>query len=121
MTRYRTAWKIAAATVLSAALAHSAWAAEFVILDSDVAGIEAGLVSTGDSIITVPEGGTIVLIGPEGETRVVAGPFEGPLKDAATASDDVGLLERLTASRQQEQTTLGAVRAPKFEGGALKE
>lgn len=111
----------AAAVIASFGLASSAFAADFVILDSDVAGIDAGLVSAGDAIIVVPDGGTVVLIGPEGETRIVAGPYSGALRDAATASNDTGLLERLTAVREQETTTLGVVRAPKFEGGTLKE
>lgn len=121
MTCSRNALKLAVSALVGVTFAHSAWAADFVILDSDVAAIEPGLVAGGDSIITIPEGGTVVLISPEGETRVVAGPFEGPLSQATTATDGAGLLERLTASRGQEQTTLGAVRAPKFEGGALKE
>ena len=112
---------LAAAVIAAPVLSGGALAADYVVLDSDAAGIEPGLVSAGDAVITVPKGATVVLIDPAGETRVVTGPFSGPLSQAASSADTGGVLDRLTAGRTQERTTLGATRAPKFQGGALKE
>ena len=103
---------------LGAGVAHGS---DYVVLDSDVAGIEPGLVSAGNAQITVPEGATVLLIDPEGATRVVSGPFSGPVSEAGTTAQADSVLNRLTAGRDQERTTLGATRAPKFEGGELKE
>ncbi|MGB0852685.1 MAG: hypothetical protein ACPGVA_16340 [Pikeienuella sp.] len=114
------AWLIAA-LISVPFLVGSANAGEYVVLDSDAAGIEPGLVSAGDATITVPEGATVVLIDPAGETRVVSGPYVGPVEQARTAADDSGVWDRLTARRSQDSTTLGASRAPKFEGGGLTE
>ena len=112
---------LAAALISAPLLFGNAQAGDYVVLDSDAAGIEPGLVSAGDALITVPDGATVVLIDPAGETRVVSGPYAGPVEQARTSGDADGVWDRLTARRSQDSTTLGASRAPKFEGGALTE
>ena len=121
MHQLRSSIWLAAVFAFAPVLSGSAVAADYVVLDSDAAGIEPGLVATGEAVISIPSGATVVLIDPAGETRVVTGPFSGPVSQAASAGGDSGVLDRLTAGREQERTTLGARRAPKFDGGALKE
>ena len=112
--------------IAGAAIALSASAAaatDYVILDSTAAGIEPGIVVDGAADIAIPEGAEIVLIDPAGETLVVTGPFAGNLSNAAAAGQE-GLgdaLERMTSSRGADTTVLGAVRAPKIEGGSVTE
>ena len=95
----------------------------FVILDSTAAGIEPGIVVDGTADISIPEGAQIVLIDPSGDTLVVDGPFSGNLRSAAAEGDDdiADALERMTTSRGSDTTVLGAVRAPKIEGGSITE
>ena len=113
---------LAAAAILAGGFTAPAVAADYVVLDSDAAGIEIGLVARGGAHINIPEGATVVLIDPAGETRVVPGPFSGPISQAAAnGANDAGVFERLTTQRGADTTVLGASRAPKFEGGALKE
>lgn len=121
MYKLRSSIWLAAAFAIAPVLGGHAMASDYVVLDSDAAGIEPGLVAAGEAVISIPEGATVVLIDPAGETRVVAGPFSGPVSQAASAGGDGGVLDRLTGGRKQERTTLGATRAPKVDGGALKE
>lgn len=114
---------IAAAAFGATALGGAALASDYVILDSTAAGIEPGIVVDGAADITIPEGAKIVLIDPAGETLVVSGPFSGNLTAAASAGEG-GLgdaLEQMTTSRGSDTTVLGAVRAPKVDGGSVTE
>ena len=109
---------------LATALATGAATAEdYVILDSNAAGIEPGLVVDGTADIAIPEGATVVLIDPSGDTLVVEGPFSGRLAAAAAEGDDsIGdALNRLTTTRGEDTKVLGAVRAPAVEGGSVEE
>lgn len=113
-----------AAAILSAGLAAGAAAAEdYVILDSNAAGIEPGLVVDGTADISIPEGATVVLIGPAGDTLIVEGPFSGRLAGAAAGGGETlgDALGRMTTTRGEDTKVLGAVRAPEIEGGSVTE
>ncbi|MGB0507693.1 MAG: hypothetical protein ACPGGK_16005 [Pikeienuella sp.] len=106
-------------TIGAVLVTSSAWA-DFVILESDAAGIDAGLVVNAGANITVPEGATVLVINDEGQTMMVLGPFTGKLGDAGEVASEE-MLGRITAARQSETKVLGAVRAPRFEGGSIEE
>ncbi|MEM7546095.1 MAG: hypothetical protein AAF367_11215 [Pseudomonadota bacterium] len=121
MSFSRTAATIAGIyTLLSVGMA---WAEDYVILDSNAAGIEPGIVVDGTADVSIPAGATLVLIDPQGETRVVEGPFDGPLVAAQARSDDSfsETLDRLTTSRGQDTKVLGAVRGTLIDGGSVTE
>ena len=114
----------AAAAAFGAALMGSAASAsDYVILDSTAAGIEPGIVVDGMADIAIPEGAQVVLIDPNGETLVVSGPFQGNLVGAASSGEEsLGeALEQMTTTRGSDTTVLGAVRAPKIQGGSVTE
>ena len=105
-------------------LSHTAAiAAEYVVLDSNAAGIEPGVVVDDDAQMTIPEGATVVIVNPKGQTEVVNGPFTGKLSDARTNSSESlsETLDRLTKTRGQDTKVLGAVRSAQVEGGSLTE
>lgn len=109
---------------LGLALSSAAVLAEdYVILDSTAAGIEPGIVVSGRADITIPEGAQVVLIDPAGTTLVVEGPFNGQLVTAANGADEslTQTLGRLTTSRDDDTTVLGAVRGVEVDGGSVKE
>lgn len=84
-------FKTVCAAIAGVALfAGGAGAADYVILDSNAAGIEPGIVVDGGADVTVPDGAQVVLIDPAGETVVVDGPYRGTLA-AAAASGQEGL------------------------------
>ena len=101
----------------------AASAADFVILDSNAAGIEPGIVVAGSAQIDVPAGAEVIFIDPNGETLVVSGPFSGPVNAAAAGADaaPASALESLTTTRGEDTTVLGAVRAPTVSGGSVTE
>lgn len=104
-------------------MATAAAASDYVILDSTAEGIAPGIVVASNADISIPAGAQIVLIDPSGETLVVDGPFAGAVSSAAASGDTsvTGALESLTATRGSDTTVLGAVRAPKIEGGSVTE
>lgn len=111
------------AAAAAAMVAGASAAADYVILDSNAAGIEPGIVVDGAADVAIPEGAQVVLIDPAGETVVVEGPYSGTLA-AAAATGQEGLgsaLSRLTTSRGDDTTVLGAVRAPQVSGGSVTE
>ncbi|MEL7462892.1 MAG: hypothetical protein AAFN79_02430 [Pseudomonadota bacterium] len=109
--------------VVAGLTASAAAASDYVILDSTAEGIEPGIVVASNADIAIPEGAQIVLIDPAGETLVVEGPFAGAVSSAAATGDTSvgGTLESLTTTRGTDTTVLGAVRAPKIEGGSVTE
>lgn len=120
MNRF-SALKFALAGAVLSAFAGGAAAADYVILDSDAAGIEPGIVVDGAADIVVPEGAQIVLIDPTGETRVVNGPYTGKVADARGATGDASAIDRLTTQRGKDTKVLGAVRAISVQGGSVTE
>ena len=113
--------KAAFAGALFTAFAGGAAAADYVILDSDAAGIEPGIVVDGRAEIVVPDGAQIVLIDPNGETRVVPGPYTGLVQNARGATGDASTIDRLTTQRGKDTKVLGAVRSISVQGGSVKE
>lgn len=103
--------------------AGGASAEDYVILDSTAAGIEPGLVIAADADLIVPEGAEVMLIDPNGGTLIVRGPYGGLVAAAAGASSGgVGdALNKITTPRGQDTSVLGAVRAPKIDGGSVTE
>ncbi len=120
MTR-RSTFKAAVAGFALAMLAGGAVAADYVILESDAAGIEPGIVVDGGADIVVPAGAHIVLIDPAGETRVVAGPYSGMVANARGSQNSASAIDRLTTQRGKDTKVLGAVRGVTVEGGSVKE
>lgn len=108
---------------IAASFGATAYASDYVILDSSAAGIEPGIVVDGTADIAIPAGAKVVMIDPNGETLVVDGPFNGPLTAAARSGDQsIGsTLESLTTTRGEDTTVLGAVRGPRIEGGSVTE
>lgn len=104
-----------------AALAGGAAAADYVILESDAAGIEPGIVVDGSADIVIPEGAKIVLINPAGETRIVPGPYTGLVANARGAAASASAIDRLTTQRGKDTRVLGAVRGVTVEGGSVTE
>ncbi len=103
--------------------AAAAVAEDYVILDSTAAGIEPGIVVSGRADISIPDGAQVVLIDPSGTTLVVDGPFQGQLLAAANSAEE-GLtktIDRLTTSRGDDVTVLGAVRGVTVDGGSITE
>ena len=119
----RTFLKAMALTAVLALTAGAAGAEDFVILDSNAAGIEPGLVVDGTADITIPEGATVVLIDPAGDTLGGEGPFTGRLVAAASSGEESlrDALGRLTTTRGEDTKVLGAVRSPAIEGGSVTE
>lgn len=114
---------LVAGAILATLSTTFAIAEDYVILDSNVVGIEPGIVVDGRAAVSIPKGAQLVMIDPLGETRVVEGPFDGPLVTAATRSDDSfsDTLDRLTTSRGKDTKVLGAVRGNLIDGGSITE
>ena len=121
--RLRSTMKSIAGGLAAAFMANAAWAADFVILDSTAAGIEAGIVVDGEAEITIPDGAQIVVIDPAGETRMVDGPFTGRLSAAAErGAEGLGTaIDSMTTTRGEDTKVLGAVRSPTIGGGSVTE
>lgn len=112
---------ICVCSVLSVTALGNAAAADYVILESDAAGIEPGIVVDGSADIVIPDGAQIVLIDPNGETRVVAGPYTGIVANARGAAGTASAIDRLTTQRGKDTKVLGAVRSIAVDGGSIKE
>lgn len=108
------------AGVLAFGAGIAAKAADYVILDSNAAGIEPGLVIADSADITVPEGATLVLISPSGETLAIKGPYSGMVSEAAQSADG-SAIDRLITTRERDTKVLGAVRSPMIGGGSVRE
>jgi hypothetical protein len=108
---------IISAAVAGLALAVSAAgpvrAADFVILESNVAGIAPGSVVAENEQIRLDQGARLVMIAADGATRAVAGPYSGPIGRAAANAP--GALQRLTESQPDTDHVVGAIRAPDWE------
>lgn len=118
----RSTLKVVLASAVFALVANGgAAAADYVILESDAAGIEPGIVVDGSADIVVPEGAQIVLIDPTGETRVVTGPYAGIIANARGATGSASAIDRLTTQRGKDTKVLGAVRGVTVDGGSVKE
>ena len=112
---------VLAGAVFAACASGAAMASDYVILESDAAGIEPGIVVDGAADIVIPEGAQIVLIDPAGQTRVVAGPYKGIVANARGASESASAIDRLTTQRGKDTRVLGAVRGVTVEGGSVTE
>ncbi len=117
----RFTFKAVLAGAFFATIAGGAAAADYVILESDAAGIEPGIVVDGSADIVIPEGAHVVLIDPNGETRVVPGPYAGIVANARGAGGSSSAIDRLTAQRGKDTKVLGAVRGVTVEGGSVTE
>lgn len=115
----KAVFKIVVAAAMAAG-ATTASAADYVILESDAAGIEPGIVVAAGADIAVPEGASIVMIDPNGQTVAVEGPYSGPIASAGTAGG-ASAIERLTTAREQDTKVLGAVRGVTVQGGSVNE
>lgn len=120
MSRRSTLKSVLAGAVL-AVCAGGVAASDYVILESDAAGIEPGIVVDGTADIVIPEGAKIVLIDPAGETRIVAGPYAGVVANARGAAASASAIDRLTTQRGKDTRVLGAVRGVTVEGGSVTE
>lgn len=121
MSTRSTLKSVLAGAVFAICAGGVAIASDYVILESDAAGIEPGIVVDGAADIVVPEGAQIVLIDPAGETRVVTGPYAGIVANARGAGGDASAIDRLTTQRGKDTRVLGAVRGVTIEGGSVKE
>ena len=104
-----------------ALFAGGALAADYVILESDAAGIEPGIVVDGAADIVIPEGAQVILIDPQGQTRIVDGPYSGIVANARGAASSKSAIDRLTTQRGKDTRVLGAVRGVAVEGGSITE
>ncbi len=121
MSKRSTLKAVLASAVFALAAHGGAAAADYVILESDAAGIEPGIVVDGSADIVIPEGAQVVLIDPNGETRVVAGPYAGIVANARGATGTASAIDRLTTQRGKDTKVLGAVRGVTVDGGSVKE
>ncbi len=121
MSRRSTLKAVLAGAVFALAAHGGAAAADYVILESDAAGIEPGIVVDGAANIVIPEGAQVVLIDPNGETRVVSGPYTGIIANARDAAGSASAIDRLTTQRGKDTKVLGAVRGVTVDGGSVKE
>ena len=121
MSRRSTLKAVLAGAVLALAAQGGAMASDYVILESDAAGIEPGIVVDGAANIVIPEGAQIVLIDPQGETRVVPGPYTGIVANARGATSNASAIDRLTTQRGKDTKVLGAVRGVTVDGGSVTE
>ncbi len=102
-----------AGLALAVSAATPTLAADFVVLESNVAGIAPGSVVAESEQIRLDRGARIVMIASDGATRAVAGPYSGPIGRAA--SNAPGALQRLTESQPNDDHVVGAIRAPNWE------
>ncbi|MCA8926667.1 MAG: hypothetical protein KDC18_01255 [Alphaproteobacteria bacterium] len=102
---------VMAAGAMTAGALH---AAPVVVLSSTVPGLQPGSMVDSATAVAVPAGGMVMINDAAGKTRTIAGPYDGPIGETAAKAGDGGMmanLGRLVASRDTEQTRLGAVRA----------
>lgn len=103
------------ATVLAAALLFSLMsssaAAPVVILSGSVGGQGPGGILDDSAQISLAAGETLMFNDAAGQTRVIAGPYQGAIGAGVTAAKELTSLERLVASKDAEQSRLGAIRA----------
>lgn len=102
-----------AGLLLAVSAAAPSRAADFVVLESNVAGISPGSVVAENAQIRLDRGSRIVMIASDGATRAVAGPYSGPIGRAAANAP--GALQRLTSSQPRADHVVGAIRAPNWE------
>ncbi|MEM7268370.1 MAG: hypothetical protein AAF401_03850 [Pseudomonadota bacterium] len=107
-------------SLIALGLGGAALAEDYVIVDSDAAGIEPGIVVDGGAQIIVPDGAQVEVLDPNLETRVITGPFEGTLAAAAAASPEGSTFDRI-GTRGRDTKVLGAVRDIKVQGGEVSE
>ncbi|MBL26753.1 MAG: hypothetical protein CMM50_04270 [Rhodospirillaceae bacterium] len=108
--------QLAAATVISAAIAMTAQAADVVVLESSVPGLNPGDVIDASSELVLPDGLSLTLISESGDVIQLTGPFSGvPGGDTAGAaagdSSLVGDVAALIKSAGTDVSSLGAIRA----------
>ncbi len=85
-----------------------------VVLSGQVGDLGPGSVVDSATPVDLPAGAVLVVNDATGQTRTIAGPYAGPIGNSASAGGDGGLvasLGQLVASRDAEQSTLGAIRS----------
>lgn len=105
-------WFLAALVGLSLGM-RAALAAEIVIIESTVPGIEAGSIVADTDAITVPAGELIVIVEEDGSSRTIEGPFKGAIGSAGEAAGGglIANLGKLVQDREKSRQVLGAIRA----------
>ena len=93
--------------------AQSAFAADLVVIDSNVSGLPIGSTAPEAQSVVLSAGQSLTLIGADGSTLVVAGPYSGPLGRGAAQAP--GALSRLAKSRESSTHVVGAIRAPSWD------
>ena len=101
----------ALATALLAGSA--AFAADLVVLESNVAAFAPGTLAPAEQQVTLGAEARLVLIAPDGSARTVTGPYSGAL--GAAGADAPGVLQRLTSERRDANHVVGAIRAPAWD------
>ena len=112
--------RILTVSLIAVGMGGAALAEDYVIVDSDAAGIEPGIVVDGEAQIVVPEGAKVEVLDPNLVTRVISGPFEGTLSAAASSSPAGSTFDRL-GTRGRDTKVLGAVRDIRVQGGEVTE
>jgi hypothetical protein len=97
----------------AACAASTVFAADLVVIDSNVATLPIGSTAPEAQAVVLSSGQSLTLIGADGSTLVVAGPYSGPLGLGASAAP--GALSRLAKSRESSTHVVGAIRAPSWD------
>lgn len=91
----------------------AAQAAELVITESTIIGLEPGMVIDGGQALSIRKGHKISLISPTGRVIKLKGPYKGvpdPEEKSAGASKLVTALSTLVAGQGRDSSQLGAIR-----------
>jgi hypothetical protein len=118
----RTIRTLLAATVLAVAAAP-ALAVDYVVVESNAPGLDAGTPVASDKPLDIADKARVVLMSATGQMVTITGPFKGPPPaakgSAGSAQDDaLKIVSSLVAGHQENQ--LGAVRDVVWRAGAIK-
>lgn len=103
---------VALTLALTLSLANVAGAAELLVIESTVPGLQAGATASTGAPLEVPRDSDLTLVAPSGGVLTIQGPWQGQI-EAPAARGDEGLIGRLLSVFQapEADTSLGAMRS----------
>lgn len=96
-----------------ALIGGAAQAADFVVIQSNNAGVAAGDVISDSATLSLASGASVTLLSAAGETVEISGPFEGKPEAKSGGGDGAFAvaISNMLKSRQKSTASLGAVRS----------
>ena len=90
--------------------AGAAMAGQLVVVSSTVDKWKAGQVLPAGTVLEVPDGGKVTLVGSDGKTLVIKGPYKGTPQSPAGGNELADKLSKMLSASATDNATLGATR-----------